>query len=125
MKILDHDYRAEPRNQMAALKNDIIAEFWKNVPLAYTSELRKASYELNRAICEAVDKNIEIVGARVVVSKDFSGREDSFVHFQLGKILVEEILKSNKIAINKWESYKERTTEYTVQVPIIVFKDKP
>lgn len=125
MKEVD-DYRADPRNQIAAFTNDFIEAFWKSVKAEAIGQDKY--WEINRALSEAIKKNVTIIGASYRIAREYQQKMKpeqlkDYVQHSIARGFADEIFKSDKVAIQSFPDYQRQETEYRVSIPFIFLKD--
>jgi len=117
-----YNYKAEASNQKAAFLNDFIGAFWENVKFK-DADLYKHYTEINRALADAIEKNILLAGASYHVDLSGPKLRPEYIQENLAGRLMNEVVKSDKIPIRCFEDLKSREEIYQCTIPIIFLKE--
>jgi len=105
--------------------NDFISKIWTP---DFTAKFRDEYYDINRAFSKAIEENIEVVKITKFVDREVARAIDmKYVVKQtehlVASMLIEEILKSEKIVIQYTVDYLGNY-KFECSLPFVAFKDK-
>ena len=109
---------------IANFKIRFTKNFWNNIHPNYLLRFKENYYEINRALGEALDGCILILGNEKIIegsSLTVDGIE-GFVLNSLCSSLASAILSSDKIVVHKQNNILKAHTRYSVDIPILVLK---
>lgn len=128
MKIKSYDYKGRAEDSIAGFAVEFYKIFWDSLPIEARLKLQNSYHEVNRALGETIKKRVQILGAKYQVSLEMTkqfGEEkaDQEALYKLGKILADELLKSEQIAVSKGKDWRLPVTEYEVSIPFIIVNE--
>lgn len=126
MKIIEN-YTAQSSNQLSKLVNDIIREFWNDEKIKSTLKNRQEYYSINRAINDAILKNIEILNVRKTIDygiylKD-KPRMEAYTKHEMANKIANMIVESPFFPIRKFEHFTNPEVIFETSIPFIKWEE--
>lgn len=119
---------AIPNELIARFENDFIKEFWDSLSPDQLITLKDTYYEINRALSNAIEKNIKCIGQEYCISLDTiraMKNDEMHKHYALDHIsrsIAAELLKNDDMGIEIFDDWSDRTRKYRFHVPFITLK---